>query len=402
VGRASRIGTATKVVVFAVFEAPAMRRLLFATVVALSAAACGTPESPRLALGSPAPDFTLPGIDGRTHALRDYSNARVLAVVFTCNTCPSSQLYESRLRKLHDDYRGRGVTVVAINPNAPGAMELADLGYSDVGETLDDMKLRATHRRLEYPYLSDGETQSVSRQFRVVTTPHIFVFDAARTLQYDGRIDDDPREAFVKSHDARNAIDALLAGRPTPVRRTPVTGCPVKSRGPTGPDPHRNESDTEPVSLEMASADEMTRLRQNGTGKLLLVNFWATWCAPCATEFPDLEATYRRFKARNMEFVTVSVNDPEERGAVLEFLKAQRATHRNLQFATADVYGLQAAFDPMMPAPVPFTLLLAPNGEVRYQELGQLDVMTLRRAILASLPDEPQHPGLQAYWSTTD
>lgn len=390
-------------VVFAVLQTPITRRLLVAGAVALSAAACGTPDSPRLALGAPAPNFTLPGIDGRTHALRDYSDARVLAVVFTCNTCPSSQLYESRLRKLHDDYRGKGVTVVAINPNTPGAIELTALGYSDVGETLDDMKLRAAHRRLEYPYLSDGETQSVSRQFRVVTTPHIFVFDEARTLQYDGRIDDDPREAFVKSHDARNAIDALLAGRPAPVRRTPVTGCPVRSSsGPMGPDSHRDRSDAEPVSLEMVGADELTRLRQNGTGKLLLINFWATWCAPCATEFPDLEATYRRFKARNMEFVTVSVNDPEERGAVLEFLKAHRATHRNLQFATADVYGLQAAFDPDMPAPVPFTLLLAPDGEVRYQELGQLDVMTLRRAILASLPDERQYPGLQAYWSTTD
>lgn len=389
------------VVVFAVFETPIMRQLVFTLVVALSAAACGTAEPARLALGSPAPDFTLPGIDGRTHSLRDYAGSRVLAVVFTCNSCPASQLYEARIRKLHDDYRGKGVTLVAVNPNKPGAMQLADLGHTDVGDTLDDMKVRAAHRRLEYPYLSDGETQSVSRQFRVVTLPHIFVFDAARTLQYDGRIDDDPREELVKSRDARNAIDALLAGRPAPVRRTRVTGCPVKGlSGPPAPDEQRARIDRAPVALEMAGADDLKRLRQNGTGKLLLINFWATWCAPCASEFPDLEATYRMYNARGLEFVTVSVNDPEERGAVVEFLKTHHASHRNLQFATADVYGLQAAFDPKLPAPVPFTLLLAPSGDVRYQELGELDVTKLRRAILANLPDDAESPGLQAYWST--
>jgi thiol-disulfide isomerase/thioredoxin len=387
-------------VIFAVFESPIMRQLLFALVLALSASACGTAEPPSLALGSPAPDFALPGVDGRIHSLRDYADSRVLAVVFTCNTCPASQLYEARIGKLHDEYRGKGVTVVAINPNKPGAMQLADLRYTDVGETLDDMKVRAAHRHIQYPYLSDGETQAVSKTFGVATTPHIFVFDQARTLQYQGRIDDDPREERVRSHDARTAIDALLAGRPVSAARTRVAGCPVKGlSGPSGPDEQLARFEKEPVALEMVGADDLKRLRQNGTGKLLMINFWATWCAPCASEFPDLEATYRIYEPRNLDFVTVSVNDPEERAAVLQFLQSHHSSHRNVQFARSDVYGLQAAFDPKMPAPVPFTLLLAPNGDVVYQELGELDVTKLRRAILANLPDDAKYRGQQAYWS---
>ena len=378
-----------------------MRHLSLLLVVTLSAAACGTTGPRPLAPGSAAPDFTLPGADGRSHSLRDFSDSRVLAVVFTCNTCPSSQHYEARIRQLHEDYRGKGVTVVVINPNKPAALRLADLSHTDVGETLDDMKARAAHRRLEYPYLSDGESQAVTRQFGVVTLPHVFVFDQARTLRYEGRIDDNPREAAVTSRDARNAIDALLATGRRPSTHT-RQGCPVKGLGSAEPDGLRRKFDAEPVALEMAGAAELKALRQNGTGKLLLVNFWATWCAPCASEFPDLEATYRRFKARDLEFVTVSVNDPGERQAVLEFLQTHHSSHRNLQFATADVYGLQAAFDPKMPAPVPFTLLLARNGDVLYQELGELDAAKLRRAILANLPDDPEYPGLQAYWATTD
>ena len=125
-----------------------------------------------------------------------------------------------------------------------------------------------------------------------------------------------------------------------------------------------------------------------------MINFWATWCAPCASEFPDLETTYRMYKARNLEFVSVSVNDPAERPAVLEFLQSHHASHPNRLFATSDVYGLQAAFDPKMPAPVPFTLLLAPNGDVVYQELGELDH---RRSCAARFwpifPDDPRVPG---------
>ena len=389
-------------VISALFDRSTMTRYLLALVLAVSTSACSTGDRPSLALGSAAPDFSLPGVDGRSHSLRDFASSRILAVVFTCNTCPTSQQYQARIKKLHEDYRGKGVAVVAINPNNPGAMHLADLGHTDVGESLEAMKIRAAYRHIEYPYLSDGEAQTVSRAFGVVTTPHIFVFDRTRKLQYQGRIDDSAREEKVTAHNARNAIEALLSERAVPVAHTRVEGCPIKVASPSAPDPELARFESAPVTVETIGADELSRLRRNGTGKLLMVNFWATWCAPCASEFPDLETTYRMYKARNLEFVAVSVNDPAERPAVLAFLQSHHASHTNKLFATSDIYGLQAAFDPKMPAPVPFTLLLAPNGDVVYQELGESDIPKLRRAILANLPDDEKYPGQQAYWSTPD
>ena len=374
--------------------------LLVVAAAAVVVAACGGGDRPRLAQGAAAPDFSLPGVDGKVHSLGEYAGSQVLAVVFTGNSCPASQLYEARLGKLAADYRDRGVTLVAVNPNKPAALQLQDLSFSDVGESLDDMKARAAHRQISYPYLSDGEVQAVTRAFGVVSTPHILVFDRDRKLQYEGRIDDNLREDAVQSPDARNAIDAVLAGKPAPVTRTRVSGCRVKGLdGAANASQAQAEADKGDVPLTMAGAEDLKKLRQNGTGKLLLVNFWATWCAPCAREFPDLEATYRMYRSRSLEFVSVSVNDPEERAAVLKFLQEHRATHDNRLFATSDVYGLQAAFDPDMPAPVPYTVLLGPGGEVRYQELGELDTLKLRRAILANLPEDPQFPGHRAYWT---
>src|SRR5688572_13841584 len=106
-----------------------MTRLL--PLLLLTAAACSGGTDSRLPLGAAAPDFALPGVDGKTHTLGDYSASPVLAIAFTCNHCPASQLYEGRIRKLYEDYGSRGVAFVAINPDNPAALVPEDLGYTD-------------------------------------------------------------------------------------------------------------------------------------------------------------------------------------------------------------------------------------------------------------------------------
>ena len=130
-----------------------------------------------LEIGDAAPAFDLPGIDDKNHSLDDFADADVLMIVFTCNHCPTAQAYEDRLNKLYDDYHDKGVAIVAISPNDPLAVRLDELGYSDVGDTLEDMKIRAKDIGVEFPYLYDGETQKTSLEYGVIATPHVFIFD---------------------------------------------------------------------------------------------------------------------------------------------------------------------------------------------------------------------------------
>jgi peroxiredoxin len=367
--------------------------------LALAPGAFSQAEHPTLAIGSPAPDFSLPGIDGKTHTLSEYSSSPILAIVFTCNHCPTAQLYETRIKKLADDYTGKGVKLIAIQPNDPTAIRLDELGYTDVSDSFEEMKIRAAYRHFNFPYLYDGATQSVSNAYGPKATPHIFIFDKQRILRYEGHIDNNQRESLVKTQDARNALDAMIASRDVPVAHTPVFGCSTKWKSKISSAAQElAKIEAEPVKLDMASAADLKALRANGSGKVLLVNFWATWCGPCVHEFNDFETTYRMFRHRDFELVMVSTNLPDERPGVMKELEKQHASSRNLQFASDDTYAMQAAFDAKWESGVPFTMVLAPDGKVLYKKEGEVDILEVRRAILGNLPDQ-SYVGHRSYWA---
>lgn len=353
---------------------------------------------PILPIGSPAPKFSLPGVDGKTHSLDDYATSPVLAIVFTCNHCPIAQMYETRIQALAGEYRDKGVAVVAIEPNDPNAIRVDELDSSDTSDSLEEMKIRAAYKHLTYPYLYDGETQATARAYGPQATPHVFVFDRERKLRYQGRMDNSYRLELVKTRDARNAIDALLAGKPVPVENTGVFGCSTKWKE---KEANRiaalNKIDAEPVRLETASAEELKKLRANPTGKLLLVSFWATWCGPCVHEFADLETTYQMYRMRDFDMVTVSTNMPDEKAGVMKMLEKQHASSRNMLFGSTDTYALQAAFDPAWQSAVPYTVLIAPSGKIVYEKRGDIDFLELRRNILANMAGD--YAGFQKYWT---
>jgi peroxiredoxin len=358
----------------------------------------GQPPHPILPLGSPAPNFALPGVDGMAHTLSDYAGNPVLVVIFTCNHCPIAQMYERRIQQLYDDYGKRRVSVVAIQGNDPKALTIDELDSSDISDTLDEMKIRVQYSHLSYPYLFDGDTQSVTRAYGPQATPHVFIFDKDRRLRYEGRLDNSYRIEQVATQDARNAIEALLANKEVAVKHTAVFGCSTKWQEKSAlREAAERKLEAQPVHVDRVDAAGLKKLRATTTGRLTLVSFWATWCGSCVAEFSDLQDTYRMYSVRDFDLVTVSVNMPDEEPSVLRFLQKQHATSRNLLFSSDDTAALQSAFDPTWESAVPYTVLLAPDGKVLYKTVGRVDLLELRRKILAVMPSD--YIGFNNYWT---
>ncbi len=334
--------------------------------------------------GSKAPDFNLPGVDGKMYTLKSFEKATVLVIIFSCNHCPTAQAYEDRIIDIEKEYGSKGVALIMISPNADKALNYSELGYSDMGDSYDDMKLRAADKGFTFPYLYDGDEQKAALAYGPVATPHCFVFDNNRLLRYVGRIDGSEKPGTGKGEDLRNAIDNILAGRQVNNPVTKVFGCSIKWSW-------KDESTQRlykqwaalPVTLEEINAKEIRELIANTTSdKLRLINIWATWCGPCITEFPDLVIIDRMYRGRQFEFISISADKQARKGDALRFLQKQQASNKNFIFNDDDVYKLIEAVDPDWQGALPFTMLIEPGGKIIYKKQDMIDPYALKKLIV--------------------
>jgi peroxiredoxin len=338
-----------------------------------------------LSIGAQAPDFRLPGVDGKTYALGDFTGAKVLVVIFTCNHCPTAQAYEGRIARLHSDYRDKGLAVVAISPNDPSAVRLDELGYTDLADSFEEMKIRAKDHGFAYPYLYDGQTQATAKAYGVLATPHVYIFDAQRKLRYVGRFDDGEVKP-PRSHDARNAVEALLAGKPVQVATTRVFGCSTKwAEKHADARKSLERWNAEPVALSPIDLAGVATLARNDTKKLLVVNLWATWCGPCVAELPEFVTMHRMYRGRNYQLVTISLDEQTKREDALKVLRENHVSAANFILDTDDRDKFAEALDQAWPGPVPYTLLIAPGGKILYRKSGPIDPLEVKRAIVGYL-----------------
>ncbi|MDX2034699.1 MAG: redoxin domain-containing protein [Blastocatellia bacterium] len=378
-----------------------MKRIVFGlcVVICLSLGAMAQPAAPR-SIGGPAADFTLNDLAGRPHALKDHRGRTVVAV-FLSTECPFSNAYHERLRAIAADYAGRGVDVLGINAHPD--------------ESLEQIREHAKRNRLTFPILKD-EGSRVADSYGATRTPEVFVIDAAGALRYHGRIDNSKDLARIQRNDLREALDELLAGKAVSVAETKSFGCPVKMvRKPAAATAEERTASLDrlpgfvnafapqtrkaPAKRPVAKAApagaprvallkpaDFEKLKNEAKGKVLVINFWATWCSPCVAEFPEFIAIDEKYRARGVEMVGISADDSTElKTSVTAFLRKQKAAFRNFVQDTDDPQQMVDVVDKEWPGVLPATFIYDKQGVRVYKRYGIIDREELLAAIEKAL-----------------
>lgn len=179
-------------------------------------------ETPICDFGRPAPDFSLPGTDGKTYALKDVRGPNGLLVMFICNHCPYVKAVRDRIIRDAKELKAHGIHTVAISSNDP-------TDYPE--DSFDSMKKLAAELKLPFPYLYD-ESQAVAKAYGAVCTPDFFGYNKDLKLQYRGRLDESRKDAVPNAR--RELFEAMKQIAQTgqgPREQVPSMGCSIKWKG---------------------------------------------------------------------------------------------------------------------------------------------------------------------------
>ena len=340
-------------------------------------------EHATLAIGAQAPDFSLQGVDGKIYTLASFKSSPILMIVFTCDHCPTAQAYEDRIIQITKDYQGKGVAVVAIMPNDPKAIRLDELGYTDLSDSFNEMKIRAAQKHFNFPYLYDGATQSVSHAYGPIATPHVFIFDKDRKLCYSGRIDDVEKPSKTPNvRDTRNALDALLAGKMPDVTTTKVFGCSIKwAEKANWKEKAEREWAKEPTNLDTLSYSGVGALLANKTDSLKVIRIWGVSQILSASQFQDLIDINRMYRARDFQMISLSIDGMAKKRETAGYLYSYTIAITNYLAEKTSSKLIKAA-DPKWDGRLPLTLVIEPGGKIVYAKQGNVDLYQLKKAIV--------------------
>ncbi|MEP7271598.1 MAG: redoxin domain-containing protein [Acidobacteriota bacterium] len=326
-------------------------------------------ENATAAIDGPAPAFTLQDLNGRTHSLADY-RGRIAVVTFLSAKCPVSNDYNSRIQAVTKAYGDRGIAFLAINANSdePG-------------------KLIRTHSKsngFSFPILKDV-TGKVANAYGAVRTPEVYIVDAKGLLRYHGRIDNSRNLAGVRRRDLNEALDELLAGKAVSVPETKAFGCPiVRSKAAVSPITAGKAGSLGKVELLKPAG--FTKLLEEGRGKVLLINFWATWCSPCVAEFPEFVAFDEKYRAKGLRVVGISADEVSDlESKVVPFVTEMKVRFDIFVQDVEDPQIMIDLIDKKWEGALPATFIYDRQGKLTFVRYGIIDRGDVTLAIEAAL-----------------
>jgi peroxiredoxin len=350
-----------------------MQRFLLTLVTSLFLMAYA--QAAPLTVGQAVPDFSLKDTTGKMHSLKAYRGQYVV-IGFVGAKCPISNAYTTRMNGIAEDYKGKNVVFLGVNSN--------------VNEPLKEIKAHAAKAQYGFAILKDAGNV-VADLFGATVTPEMFVVDGAGVLRYHGRVDSASDIARVERHDLRVALDELLAGQPLSQPKLKAFGCQIKRvpgskvMPPKAVAAKPKEPNTEGL-ITLLKPAEFNQLKAASQGKVLLINFWATWCAPCIAEFPEFVQIDKDYRSKGVRMVAISTDEKSDlEGAVVPFLKKQKAEFESFLSDSDDPQLLIDVVDKNWSGALPATFVFDKQGKLIFTKYGIIDREELLKVLDAAV-----------------
>ncbi len=346
-----------------------MQRFFLTLTVSLLFTVIVTAQPNKAVVGQLAPDFALKDTTGKAHSLKAYRGQTVV-IGFVGTKCPIANAYITRMNGIAADYKTKNVVFLGINSN--------------VNEPLKLVKEHATKAKYVFSILKD-DGNAVADSYGASVTPEMYIVDGTGVLRYHGRVDNASDERRVERHDLRVALDEMLAGKAISKPDLKAFGCVIKRAGVT-----ETKMLQKPVAkpapaespIALLKPTEFNKLKTDSQGKVLLINFWATWCAPCVAEFPEFVMIDKTYRAKGVRTVSISTDEKSDiETGVIPFLKKQKAEFESFVSDADDPQELIDVVDKNWSGALPATFVFDKQGKLIYTKYGIIDRAELLKTL---------------------
>lgn len=305
-------------------------------------------------LGSHVGDFTVQDLKGHP-ASSATLKGDLTVVMFIATQCPVSNAYNERMNALYKEYNPKGVHFIFINANST--------------ETAEEVAEHARAQSFAFPVYKDAGNV-VADRFGAQVTPESFVIDSAANLRYHGYIDDSQKPEKIQNQGLRLALDALLSHATVEKPETKSFGCTIQRAKRTAAD-----------ALKPIDEAGFARRLAAFKGKIVLFDFWASWCGGCREEMPGLIALDRKLHKRGFALVTVSVDEPEDEAAAIAFLKQNAAPYPAYRKKAKNDEAFMSLVDKKWTGALTATFLFGPDGKRAASFFGATGMAEIEAAV---------------------